>query len=810
MRRIAMPLVVGATILLSACDSRSPQSITTTTNIINAVSSCVAGQLNESEILNVTRTPAEAPLDATGLAHYAPRNATADPSAVLNSGACATNTAFKTATGVGDITGPIGANMSGYADAAQVAAGILDRQHARAFAFESACASRSGRAMLIQTDLGLAFHAVRQGVIDTIAADSDLASRWNQNNVLINASHSHATAAGQSHFDAFHILTNGADPQSYQATIDGIMRAVRHADSNLQSATPGKILFNQGELLNGTVNRSAPAYAKNPVAERNQFLDTRGEEVRTNRMMTLLKMLNTDGSPKAMLNWYPIHGTSIWKLNLLLAGDNKGYAAYRFEQDFGTDYFAPNTFLAGFMQADEGDNSPNLFITDLTEAEIRDSNSPGFRARGGGRTEDENALISGYKQYKQARDLFDTASEEVTGEVTAQSIFIDFSTVEVTNPRTYPTELQPDPSDLILQGRYLTCKPALGISFPGGAEDGRAPTAEGQTCLNTSSADVETATNELAANIQAGSNGAIPPFLGVPAGCDNPAYDGNGYACHEEKPILFPVGEPSPVSSTLPAQTLEPLTLKIQIIVVGNVAIIGLPWEVTTMSGRRVRNAVLDVLETAGVDYAVISGLSNGYIHYMTTREEYSSQQYEGASTVYGPWTQEAAEQELERLAGHIKANTVATSPHEDPGFRSTPSTYVNNGSTDDGSPSGPFGTVVVQPNASYQLDPNTPITVSAEFIGGNPRNDLQHEASYIYIEQQQTDGTWQVYKTDNDWFTRYEYRTGQSDGNHAVVNWIVSGDTPAGMYRIRHEGSSNGPTAYSGTTNAFEVLACP
>lgn len=805
---VTSTLLLTGAVLISGCGSRSPEATAVATTSPFGIGSCAAGQLSEEAILDVTRTPSEVPL--ASLAHYQARNGTTDPSAVLNNGACAGNTLFKTAMGSGDITGPVGANMSGYADAAQVAAGILDRQHARVFVFESSCASRTNRAMLVQTDLGLAFHAVRQGVMDAIGADVGLAARWNENNVLINASHSHATAAGQSHFDAFHILTNGADPQSYQATIDGIMNAIRHADTNLAAAPAGKILFNQGELLNGTVNRSPEAYALNPQAERDQFLDTRGDEVRTNRMMTLLRLQNPDGSPKGMLNWYPIHGTSIWKLNLLLAGDNKGYAAYRFEQDFNTDHFSANTFLAGFMQADEGDNSPNLFIPDLTETELRDPMSPGFMARAGGRTEDENALISGYKQYKQARDLFDAATEEVTGEVSAQSIFIDFSNVEVASPRVYPTALQPDPLDPFLTGRYLTCNPALGISFPGGAEDGRAPTDEGQTCINTSSGDVTVATAELASAFASASSGALPPILGVPAGCDNPAYDGLGYACHEEKPILFPVGEPSPVANPPGSQTLEPKTLKIQIIVIGNVAIIALPWEVTTMSGRRVRNAVLDELETAGVDYAIISGLSNGYIHYMTTREEYSSQQYEGASTVYGPWTQEAAEQELVRLASHIKANTVATSPFEDPTFRSTASSYINNGTSGDGSPSGPFGTVVAQPNASYQLDPNNTVIVTAEFIGGNPRNDLRQEASYMYIEQQQPNGSWQVFKTDNDWFTRYEYRTGQSDGDHAVAQWVISGDTPAGMYRIRHEGSSTGPVAYSGTTNAFEVLACP
>lgn len=37
--------------------------------------------------------------------------------------------------------------------------------------------------------------------------------------------------------------------------------------------------------------------------------------------------------------------------------------------------------------------------------------------------------------------------------------------------------------------------------------------------------------------------------------------------------------------------------------------------------------------------YVVIAGPANTYSHYVTTREEYAVQRYEGASTIYGPCT---------------------------------------------------------------------------------------------------------------------------------------------------------------------------
>ncbi len=41
----------------------------------------------------------------------------------------------------------------------------------------------------------------------------------------------------------------------------------------------------------------------------------------------------------------------------------------------------------------------------------------------------------------------------------------------------------------------------------------------------------------------------------------------------------------------------------------------------------------------------VFNGYANAYASYVTTREEYAAQEYEGGSTLYGPWTQAAYQQ---------------------------------------------------------------------------------------------------------------------------------------------------------------------
>lgn len=90
---------------------------------------------------------------------------------------------------------------------------------------------------------------------------------------------------------------------------------------------------------------------------------------------------------------------------------------------------------------------------------------------------------------------------------------------------------------------------------------------------------------------------------------------------------------------------------------IGNLVLLIMPGELTTMSGRRirlvsahvtfgselisfVRQAVRAELISSGVigddAYVVVAGPANTYAHYVATPEEYSVQRYEGASTIFG------------------------------------------------------------------------------------------------------------------------------------------------------------------------------
>lgn len=85
-----------------------------------------------------------------------------------------------------------------------------------------------------------------------------------------------------------------------------------------------------------------------------------------------------------------------------------------------------------------------------------------------------------------------------------------------------------------------------------------------------------------------------------------------------------------------------------------------LPAELTFAAGARVNEAVLAVVRSAVASTpaptadAVVAGLANGYMQYVTTPEEYERQRYEGGATLYGPASGPYLAEVMAALAQHL------------------------------------------------------------------------------------------------------------------------------------------------------------
>jgi neutral ceramidase len=272
----------------------------------------------------------------------------------------------------------------------------------------------------------------------------------------------------------------------------------------------------------------------------------------------------------------------------------------------------------------------------------------------------------------------------------------------------------------------------------------------------------------------------------------------------QPKPILLALGAVDP-----PAM---PQVLPLGVARIGQLALVAGPAEFTTMSGRRFRQAIKHVIPA--VKYVAVAGYASDYAGYVATREEYELQHYEGAATLFGPWTQAAYQQEFARLAADMAARRASDS-HEPPlemrgAVRPTPlgTKY------DQPPPDATFGDLVQDAPATCQR--GAPLTVS--FWTGDPRNGYRPDRRYAAI-QHRVDGQWQTVATAGDWEITCRWTqpraakgsNGKLAARQIAIEWDVPADTAPGEYRVVHDGvfkdqGSRNVHEFETSSRSFEV----
>jgi neutral ceramidase len=108
----------------------------------------------------------------------------------------------------------------------------------------------------------------------------------------------------------------------------------------------------------------------------------------------------------------------------------------------------------------------------------------------------------------------------------------------------------------------------------------------------------------------------------------------------------------------------DPIVVPLSVFRIGQLFIVSVPGEFTTMAGRRLRNAVVQIATEHGIEnpFVTIAGLANTYTGYIVTHEEYIGQRYEAASTLYGPHTLSAYIQEFKRLTRDLLNDKASVS----------------------------------------------------------------------------------------------------------------------------------------------------
>ncbi|KAI0295246.1 Neutral/alkaline nonlysosomal ceramidase [Russula brevipes] len=655
------------------------------------------------------------------------------------------------------------------------------RQRSRAFIVADASNS-TNRFVFINADIAFGDTGIRRSIVFNL--ERLFPGVYGDSNVAVVSTHQHAGVGGYPENLLPQITSFGYVGETADAIVQGTVLAVRRAHASL---APGSLALGNVTVKGGNRNRSPSAYLANPASERAQY---DGDQ---DTALSLLKFTDASGAARGFLSFFPVHGTSLYENNTLVSSDNKGMAAYLYESSVEPDAMPGNTsFVAGFIQSNVGDTSPNTFgafcespgkswngqpcdfnsSTCGGTAQDCHGRGPGFRI-----SDFESNRIIAQLQVDGARSLMNGKLAPVTGAIRSVHTYLNMSSYSFTLPNGT---------------RAQTCPAALGFSFAGGTTDGPG-----------------------AFDFVQGNNGSKPqnPLWELIKGAITPFPNKDQVACHYPKPILLNTGY-----AHTPYEW-SPSTVDIQMFRVGNLVMLIIPGEMTTMAGRRIRNAVRARLTADGIigkdAYVVIAGPANTYAHYVTTPEEYGVQRYEGASTLFGPYTLDAYINKYSSLVSYLADN--ATKGAVPPSAPAPPDLALSAISLRTGvlldTPGGKhkFGDHLIDVPAGTTFKAGQ--TVWAQFAGANPRNNFRLEGTFLYVERLVGSNNWRAVRSDSHPSTKYQWkRTGGPLSSTSTVNisWTIEPGTPGGTYRLKYFGDSK-PfigriSSFSGTSSSFQV----
>jgi neutral ceramidase len=504
---------------------------------------------------------------------------------------------------------------------------------ARAYVFRH---QESGRtAALVVADMCFISLSVKRGVVKRLERKHPEMG-FHEENILLSAQHTHSGPGGYSHYGLYNITIPGFVPEVYQQLVNGISDAIVEAWNN---KTQASLHFNTGEFeadIPVAFNRSMKAFLANPEAK---GLTANDSHLALDRQMHLLRIDGADGKKIGALNWFGVHSTSVHNDNHSICWDNKGYAADFLEKDIRQ---SPDgeTFIGAFGQGSSGDITPN-YVWDKKKKWTRGPFEDDF----------ESARHNGRLQYQKAKSIYDSAlsGHEVQGGIDWGLLHVNFANVQA----------DPEFANGRLDAR--TDSACHGVSFFAGTVEGpgMAPIVKG---LATVAAKVvkayefatiafrkKVARQEIRQKyriqgkktilIEAGKR----KVLGT-SDIKNLIVPGFADPTIRNFKVLHPKGwkEDKP---------WVPHILPLQILVIGDLAFVAIPGEVTTIASERLRKVIEQTLVPRGIHKVIIVPYANAYCGYITTNEEYQHQLYEGGHTVYGQWTLAAFQTKFKQLA---------------------------------------------------------------------------------------------------------------------------------------------------------------
>lgn len=459
---------------------------------------------------------------------------------------------------------------------------------------------------------------------------------YTDDSVMLTAQHTHSAPGGYSHFGLYNMATPGFVPEVYQTVVNGIVESIVEADADLK---PGKLRLGKSSFEPSkevAFNRSVKAYNMNPEVKTPIRKDE--SDAAVDREMTMLFIEDEEGNPRGAINWFGVHTTSVSNDNTRICSDNKGYAAKYLEEAFMKK--GNPDFVAAFAQKPAGDVSPN-WILDKKKKWTRGKFEDDF----------ESAKFNGRLQYDAAIESIANATpiSEDNSALDHALAYVDFRNVIVA------------PQFAWGDSDARTGPACHGVAFFSGTKEGPGMDPAVAKLAITLSGGVRAA--ELASTKLMRPEKAKPIL--------------DKYKIQGKKDILIEAGEckilgtkdvknlviPAWADPTIHAfkkyysngslgdKPWTPQILPLHIMTIANIALVGIPGEITTIAGQRLEQNIKDVLGPRGIDEVIVVSYANAYCGYITTYQEYQVQAYEGGHTVFGEHTLGGFQTKFHQLA---------------------------------------------------------------------------------------------------------------------------------------------------------------
>ena len=575
------------------------------------------------------------------------------------------------------------------------------RQYCRTVVIED----MEGRFVAVATaETGMVGYELKLQIIERLR--DRIGNIFDTSNLLLTSTHTHSAPGGYLTAFMFAFSVKGIHWDAFDRIVVGCATALETAFNKRQAAG---IFMTRGLIENVQMNRSPTSYMANPADERLNYDSDTNKEA----FSLIFKESNSSQNALGSFTWFGLHPTSLNYTNRMVSSDNRGYAAWKLERDLGPNY------IAAIPQESEGDVSPN------TAGPICPDGSP-CDAR------TSTCTVGKCIAYGPGEDMFD--SVKIIGDTissTLKSNFINAKPLNGTIVRSINKYVDFSNSRFSDLSNETTCSAAFGCSFAAGTIDGNPLDLNEWPFYQGDTECVGKPIRLLGTLLQQPSKLVID--------------------CHHPKPILLDSGE-----MNIP-WNWSPSVLELQIIQIGSVLILALPFEITTMASRRLRKNIKKESDRLQIPFThiIVSPLSNDYADYLTTFEEYQEQRYEAASTIFGPNSLTAVEYHFKKLLNgliHDKSDEINSSRPAD--NRNKHYSVIPDVIYDIPFPRGVDGAIKHDVLSQYFVGE----TVIVEFYGANPRN-AQTEP-FMVIEQMTSNGqNWTVFDDDSSWYTKVHWK---------------------------------------------------